>query len=43
MYNATSRVGIGEASKKLQLPAIAIVGLGGGGSYVLELVANTRS
>lgn len=39
--NASSRAGIGEAAKKLELPAIAIAGLGGTGSYVLDLVAKT--
>lgn len=39
--NATSRVGIGEAAKKLELAAVAIVGLGGTGSYVLDFVAKT--
>jgi tRNA A37 threonylcarbamoyladenosine dehydratase len=39
--NATSRVGIGEASKKLELAAVAVVGLGGTGSYVLDFVAKT--
>ena len=39
--NASSRVGIGEAAKKLELAAVGIVGLGGTGSYVLDFVAKT--
>ncbi len=38
---ASSRAGIGAASEKLALSKIAIVGLGGTGSYVLDLVAKT--
>lgn len=38
---ASSRAGINMASRKLELPKIAIVGLGGSGSYVLDLVAKT--
>jgi hypothetical protein len=38
---ASSRAGIGAASEKLALGKIAIVGLGGTGSYVLDLVAKT--
>lgn len=38
---ATSRAGIGTVSKKLELNKIAIVGVGGTGSYVLDLVAKT--
>lgn len=38
---ASSRAGIGEVSAKLELGKIAIVGLGGTGSYVLDLVAKT--
>ena len=39
---ASSRAGIVPASRKLELGAVAIVGLGGSGSYVLDLVAKTR-
>jgi hypothetical protein len=38
---ASSRAEINVASAKLALDAIAIVGLGGTGSYVLDLVAKT--
>lgn len=38
---ASSRAGINSASRKLELRKIAIVGLGGTGSYVLDLVAKT--
>jgi hypothetical protein len=38
---ATSRAGIGAVTSKLQDQRIAIVGLGGTGSYVLDLVAKT--
>ena len=38
---ASSRAGIGAANDKLALGKIAIVGLGGTGSYVLDLVAKT--
>ena len=39
--SATSRAGIVPASMKLAIRKIAIVGLGGTGSYVLDLVAKT--
>jgi hypothetical protein len=39
--NASSRAGITAATRKLKLSKIAIVGLGGTGSYVLDLVAKT--
>lgn len=39
--NATSRAGISAHSRKLALSKIAIVGLGGTGSYVLDFVAKT--
>lgn len=39
--NASSRAGITAASRKLIRENIAIVGLGGTGSYVLDLVAKT--
>lgn len=39
--NATGRVGIEEATKKLDLRSVAIIGVGGTGSYVLDLVAKT--
>jgi len=38
---ATSRAGIYEVSKKLEPLKIAIIGLGGTGSYILDLVAKT--
>jgi len=38
---ASSRAGISEVSEKLKLGRIAIIGLGGTGSYVLDLVAKT--
>jgi len=39
---ATSRAGIGVAAEKLALERVAIVGTGGTGSYVLDLVAKTE-
>ena len=41
MDTATSRAGIGAVSQKLSIGAVAIVGLGGSGSYILDLVAKT--
>ncbi len=38
---ASSRAGIMAVSRKLELAKLAIVGLGGTGSYVLDLVAKT--
>lgn len=38
---ASSRVGIGVASSKLELSSVAVVGVGGTGSYILDLVAKT--
>lgn len=38
---ASSRAGIAAISHKLKLGSVAIVGLGGSGSYVLDLVAKT--
>lgn len=38
---ASSRVGIGVITEKLKVCAVAIVGLGGTGSYILDLVAKT--
>jgi hypothetical protein len=38
---ASSRAGIAAVSAKLELDRIAIIGLGGTGSYVLDLVAKT--
>ncbi|MBI2692595.1 MAG: ThiF family adenylyltransferase [Solirubrobacterales bacterium] len=38
---ASGRAGIGDISAKLQLSGVAIVGAGGTGSYVLDLVAKT--
>jgi hypothetical protein len=38
---ASSRAGIGLVTEKLKLGAIAVVGLGGTGSYILDLVAKT--
>lgn len=39
---ASSRAGIGVMSTKLSMPKVAIIGLGGTGSYVLDLVAKTH-
>ena len=41
MDNASSRAGISAASAKLESEKIAIIGLGGTGSYVLDLIAKT--
>lgn len=41
MDTATSRAGIGVANEKLGVDKVAIVGLGGTGSYVLDLLAKT--
>lgn len=41
MDTASSRAGIAAVSRKLELPSVAIVGLGGTGSYVLDLVSKT--
>jgi tRNA A37 threonylcarbamoyladenosine dehydratase len=41
MDTASGRAGIFAVSKKLELAKVAIVGLGGTGSYVLDLVAKT--
>ena len=38
---ASSRAGIGAATEKLRKSVVAIVGLGGTGSYILDLVAKT--
>ena len=38
---ASSRAGIGAITHKLEIGAVAIVGLGGTGSYILDLVAKT--
>ena len=38
---ASSRAGIGAVTEKLNVGAVAIVGLGGTGSYILDLVAKT--
>ena len=38
---ATGRAGIGAVSQKLAVDAVAIVGLGGTGSYILDLVSKT--
>lgn len=38
---ASSRAGISAVSNKMELEKVAIVGLGGTGSYVLDLVAKT--
>ena len=38
---ATSRAGIGRVNKKLEVGRVAIIGLGGTGSYILDLVAKT--
>lgn len=39
--NASSRAGINVVTRKLELGKIAVVGLGGTGSYILDLVAKT--
>ena len=39
--NASSRAGINAVSRKLEVPKVVIVGLGGTGSYVLDLIAKT--
>ena len=39
--NASSRVGISALVEKLQTEKIAIIGLGGTGSYILDLIAKT--
>lgn len=39
--NATGRVGITAQAKKLELAKVAIIGVGGTGSYILDLVAKT--
>lgn len=41
MDTASSRAGIGVISAKLELKKVAIVGVGGTGSYILDLVAKT--
>ncbi|MBT7486467.1 MAG: ThiF family adenylyltransferase [Rhodospirillales bacterium] len=38
---ASSRAGINVATKKLELSKIGIIGLGGTGSYILDMVAKT--
>ena len=38
---ASSRAGIVAATRKLELGSVAIIGLGGTGSYILDLVAKT--
>jgi hypothetical protein len=38
---ATTRAGIGAATAKLLLSQVAIIGLGGTGSYILDLLAKT--
>ena len=40
--SASSRAGIVEYSRRLELRRVAIVGLGGTGSYILDLVSKTR-
>ncbi|TXH84779.1 MAG: ThiF family adenylyltransferase [Rhizobium sp.] len=39
--NASSKAGISNVTRKLEMDQIAIVGVGGTGSYVLDLVAKT--
>ena len=39
--NASDRAGIANVTKKLECGPVAIVGLGGTGSYILDLVAKT--
>jgi hypothetical protein len=38
---ASSRAGISAVTAKLTLPKVAIIGLGGTGSYILDLIAKT--
>ena len=38
---ASSRAGIGAVTEKLKVSAVAVVGLGGTGSYILDLLAKT--
>ena len=38
---ASSRAGISSVTAKLKLPKVAIIGLGGTGSYILDLIAKT--
>src|SRR5437660_2275084 len=38
---ATTRAGIGAATAKLLAQRVAIIGLGGSGSYILDLLAKT--
>ena len=38
---ASSRAGIGATTQKLEVGAVAIIGLGGSGSYILDLVTKT--
>jgi molybdopterin/thiamine biosynthesis adenylyltransferase len=39
---ASARADINELSSRLALPSVAIIGLGGTGSYILDLVAKTH-
>ncbi len=39
--SASSRAGISLITSKLALPKVAIVGLGGTGSFILDLIAKT--
>src|SRR5258708_6240450 len=41
--SAFSRAGFASVSGKLAVPKLAVVGLGGTGSYVLDLVAKTHA
>ncbi|MCB1380025.1 MAG: ThiF family adenylyltransferase, partial [Alphaproteobacteria bacterium] len=41
MDTASTRAGIGAITDKLRVPRVAIVGLGGTGSYVLDFLAKT--
>ncbi len=38
---ASSRAGISTLAKKLDVPRVAIIGLGGTGSYILDLISKT--
>jgi len=38
---ASSRAGISDISRKLAIPSVAIIGLGGTGSYLLDFLAKT--
>src|SRR5260370_37102663 len=41
LYSASSRAGISLITSKLALPTVAIIRLGGTGSFILDLIAKT--